>query len=434
MTVPPGNSLDDDELPPADADLRQRRWRVRSDPRALWPDVEPNELQPAADEIGRAVAVALQGGRTSLGRADGRDARALGVAGLLTGVGPLLGAYVDAGLLDVHDDVARGFARHLAHGRRRIERIRREVMPVLRDMVSGGVAPAVMKGFHTAHLCFPEPGARPLSDVDVVVAPADIARAEGILHAAGFESPAAAVLPYKRNWVPRGSDARVWSFDHWDARSPWSLELHDGLNFDHATENACVFRDAAAFSETWSALGVPLRVSPISSLLAIQAMHASGELYVSRLLRLVEVILIARHGAATGELDWHEVEEPLSRTGALRFAYPAFALAERLVPGTIDSGMLARARGASTTRARSVTDQLTSTSQLLVDGFSLTQRLMWAKGWRQVARKLGTMVLPRPELSLRESVRVYHVRLRRLISGRVTWRARTGGPTDAPLA
>ena len=59
-------------------------------------------------------------------------------------------------------------------------------MPVLAQMERAGLEPGVIKGFHTAHAYFPEPGARPFYDVDVVVPPAAIAHAERLLGEAGF--------------------------------------------------------------------------------------------------------------------------------------------------------------------------------------------------------------------------------------------------------
>ena len=162
--------LDDEPDAPLD-ELRRRQyaWRSTQRPEALWPGLDGEIIQSAADAIGRAVTERLQGTRARLELTDPGDdadrrARAIGVAGLITGVGPLLGAWLDRGELDADAPVARVLERHLAHGRAREARIRALVVPVLARMVSAGLEPGVMKGFHTAYCYFPEPGARPFAD------------------------------------------------------------------------------------------------------------------------------------------------------------------------------------------------------------------------------------------------------------------------------
>jgi hypothetical protein len=436
----PPHALDPEQLE-ADERLlptlgeRQRAWLRSGDLRVLWPELDPSAVQRAADEVGRAVAALLRDERPSLGRADGSDARALGVAGLLTGVGPLLGYWIEAGSLDASEPVARALALHLAHGRRRVERIRDEVLPVLGRMSDAGVAPAVMKGFHTAYSYFPDPGTRPLGDVDVVVAPSDIPRAEAELAAAGFTGASVTRRPYKRDWTPANIDDRVWSFELWHVRSPWKIELHDGLNFDHLARDSRVLSQESVFGGVWSALGVRLRVPTQPSLVAMLAIHASGELYQSRLLRLVELIFVVRQnqrrGVGEGQLEWAGVEELLARTDTLRFTYPAFALAERLAPGTIDAGLLERSRRACTGRVRTVTDRFTPTAKVLPETFRFTERFMWSSGWRATLSRIVRLIVP-PQLSPREILRLYHDRLRRLARNFAPRWFHGGRPPDTP--
>jgi hypothetical protein len=428
-----GEQLETDErLLPMLAE-RQRAWRESGDARALWPDLDFRTLQPAADEVGRAVAALLRGERTSLGRADGRNARALGIAGLITGVGPLLGYWAEAGSLDVSEPVARVLARHLAHGRRRVERIRGEVLPVLERLVEAGAAPGVMKGFHTAHSYFPDAGTRPFGDVDLVVAPADIARAEAVLEAEGFSGAAATRRPYKRDWKPANIDDRVWSFEHWHFRSPWKVELHDGLNFDHLARHGRLLSQESAFNGVWNVLGVRLQVPTQPWLVAMLAIHASGELYQSRLLRLVELIFVVRQDQrdTSGRLEWASVEELLVRTDTLRFTYPAFALAERLAPGTVDAGVLERARRATTPLVRVVADRFTPTAHVVPKPYRLAERLMWSSSWRMTLSRVVEMIAP-PHLSPRQIFRLHYSRLRWLARNVAPRWLRGGRPPDTP--
>mgnify|MGYP001317614561 FL=1 len=416
------NSEDPDppEASPAELEARSRAWQVSIDPATLWPGLDPGALPPAAAAIERSVAAILSGGRSALGSARGSDERALGIAALLSGTGPLLGYWVEAGLLDVSEPVARVLARHLSHSRRRMQRMTQGVMPVLSTLVAAGMPPAIIKGFDTAHRYFPEPGARPLSDVDAVIRADQVARAETILAAAGFTGDPIRERPYKRKWHPPGADGRIRSLELWHAEGPWQLDLHDAASFGELMRFGIRLDHPLDLSVSWVALGVPLRAAAPPLMITMLAAHLSGELYVMRLLRLVELVLVIRQERAQGRLDWSAVEDLLDRTGARRFVYPAFALVERLAPGTVDPGLLSGTRQASTRLGRQVVAGLTPASPILQERVSLAQRLMFASGPAELLRRLLAMVGPVPG-SARTNLQVYHSRLRRVLTARVTW-------------
>ena len=403
-------------------DERSRAWHATGDPARLWPGLDPRALAPGALAIEQAVAAILAGRRSSLGAADGGDAAAIGIAALVTGTGPLLGDWVERGRLDVHGNLAGLLARHLDHGRRRMERVRQEVTPALSALVGAGVTPVVIKGFHTAQVYFPEPGVRPLADVDAIIRPADIERAEAALEAAGHVGDPPLQRPYKRQWFPAGMDRRTWSLEVWHVQSPWWLELHDAPSFGQLLLHRVSLEHPADHSVPWHAGGLPLRVPDTPHLIAILATHLSGELYGMRLLRLIELILVVRREREHNGLDWAAVEAVLNRSGALRFAYPALALSEQLAPGTIEPGILARARQASTRLGRTVVDQLTPATPLLQERVSLAERLMWAAGPTQLMRRVVQMMMPPADVPLAERLRVYHGRVRRALTARISWR------------
>lgn len=413
--------LDDEPDAPLD-ELRHRQyaWRSTQRPEALWPGLDGEIIQSAADAIGRAVTERLQGTRARLELTDPGDdadrrARAIGVAGLITGVGPLLGAWLERGELDADAPVARVLERHLAHGRAREARIRALVMPVLARMVSAGLEPGVMKGFHTAYCYFPEPGARPFADVDIVVAPAAIPDAERLLREAGFVPEGrTGGIGYKREWLPPEGRGDVWSYEIWHARSRWKLDLHDGLNFDQIQRNVST-PQTPRFTEILQLDGLALRTADPNELIALLAAHASTELYSQRLLRLIELVLVVRRATALGTLDWTAVESSLVERDAMRFAYPMLALTERLAPGTVNAGLLARLSQATTPRARAVASALSPTAPILDRGFSLRDRLIWAEGARATLRWLWSMIAPLDGASRRDQLRTYRHRTMRLL-------------------
>ena len=108
-----------------------------------------------------------------------------------------------------------------------------------------------------------------------------------------------------------------------------------------------------ALNATWDFHGTSLRVATQPQMIAMLATHASGELFSSRLLRLVELVLVIRKDDERDPLDWAAVTEHLRSANALRFAYPAFTLVERLAPGTIDERALGARRCCTMRGARS---------------------------------------------------------------------------------
>jgi hypothetical protein len=409
-----------DESPDASADEMRRReeaWHSTHRAGALWPGLDARVLQRAADAIGAAVAGVLRDERTML-RWDGaepRNARALGVAALLTGVGPLLGAWLERGMLGADEEATRALARHLAHGRARAARIRAGVLPVLARKEAAGLAPGVIKGFHTAHAYFPEPGARATADVDVVVAPEHVPRAVAILRDAGFTSDYATRSGSKSEWMPPDHDGVVRSHALWHVRNPWRLDLHDGLNFAAIVQTVRA-RQTARLDDVLHIGDVSLRVCDPNELIAVLATHGSTELYAQRLLRLVELVLVVRRAESLGRLDWNAVDASLAARETRRFAYPLLTLVEQLAPGTVAAPMLDRVRGDTSRRIRAVTSRFTPTSPLLDERFSLSERLLWASGVRATVRRLWQMVAPLEGVPLGTRMSTYRHRAARLLS------------------
>lgn len=399
---------------------RSRRWLITSDPALLWPGVDAGALAPAALGIEECTRRILGGRAATLGRADGDDARVIGIAALISGMGPLLGYWLEHGQLDVAEPLARVLKRHLAHGRARIGRIRREVTPILEALVAAGTEPGILKGYYTTHVYFPEPGLRPLADVDVYVAPARLARATHTLTEAGF-IPANSAARFKEDWYPPDGPGRIRSFELWDARSPWKLELHSALDFGPVLRHGVHLDATNPVPSVWDALGVPLRVTEQPMLFVAGAVHMSSELANARLLRLVELVFMARRDVPSGALEWNAVEELLERTGATRFAHPALALVEQLAPGTVPSGLCERARQRSSHIARGVVRSMTPATPIIATHVSFAERVMWESGSLGVIRRVLEMFLPPRRVPMREMPRIYAGRIWRICVGRIGW-------------
>ena len=406
-----------------EAARRIARFARTADPDALWPGLTERARVAAAREIERVTRLVLAGAASVPLDPDGHHAAyALGIAGHTTGMGPLLGRWIEDGRVDAADDARAVLARHLAHGRVRAARMEREGLPALDALATAGLAPVLLKGAHTGRVYFEEPGVRRMNDVDVLVSAAGVAQAESTLLGAGFHPDGAPHRPYKRDWLAPGVDPGVFSVERNDARSRWALELHASLDRVHHP-GAVARLDALRDDTVWLVVaGRPLRGLGAVPLLLTLACHCAQELDGSRLLRLVELVRVIRAERAAGRLAWDDVLARLRRTGAARFAHPAFALAEQLAPGTVDVRVLALGRAESTWAARHTIDRLTPAGGSLDDRGVLRQ-LMWTRGPVSIAQRVLRSAWPASFLRPREVPAGWRIRLRRLHAGVLSLRA-----------
>lgn len=297
----------------------------------------------------------------------------------------------------------------------------RDVLPALDAMLAHGVVPVVLKGFHTARAYFEEPGVRRMSDVDLLIAPNLVHRAESALRASGFRATGPRMTPYKQDWIGAGTEERVYSVEASDERTKWVIELHASL--DRTYHPGAVARLDSQRSRT-----IPFEVcnrrllalAPPVLLLAL-ACHCSQELGSSRLLRLVEIIRVIRIERTAGRLDWDDFFAMLGRTGAARYAYPALALAEDLAPGTVDARVLALGARESTWAARHTVRRLVPAGGS-IEELGLLRQIMWMRGPVAILHRAMRLVAPssqgRPGL-----LPSWRVRLRQMRAGSLSIRA-----------
>lgn len=380
----------------AQADLSQRlgRFARTQDPSELWPGVTESARLAAAHELARAVREVLTGrAGVQLDSTGAHDCRVLSVAAHTTGVGPLLARWIHEGRLDAAPDVRDALAWQLAHARRRAARMEREVLPAFDALLAAGVVPTVLKGFYTARAWFEEPGVRRMSDVDVLVDEQEVDRAEAALRSAGFRALGPRLRPYKQDWIGAGVDERSFSVEASDERSKWVLELHARL--DRSFHPGAVARLDGERRDTvsFNVAGRPLRALAAPALLVTLACHCSEELGASRLLRLVEIVRLVRLEHESGRLTWNDVLGIFDRTGSACYAYPAFALAEDLAPGTIDARVLHRCARESTWAARHTVRRL-SPAGGSIEVLGVMRQVMWMRSPLAVLHRVMRLVAP----------------------------------------
>ena len=365
--------------------------------RDLWPDVPVPAFRAAEAELARVAAAVLSDapGPVSLHCPSPAGTHALGVAAFAGGVGALMGFWCETGRVVTEPAVAALFATHLDHGRRRAARLRAELERVVAALAEHGIDAFVLKGMHTGYRYFAEPGARTMSDIDLLVQPGDWERSRDVLGALGFVDAPVPTHPEQSSWTPRDAGP-VRSLDFVHAESPWSLDLHRSLDrvpFEGFSTD--LGSPAPADGDVWSEFCRPVRVLRQPLQLAYLAVHASSHFYSIMQIRLVELILVARSDFAGRPDRWRALDRLVARTGTGRFVFPALDLAERLVPGTIDPLLLEHVTAAAPGRLRRLVRNTTPASAQRLHPYpGLRERFVWVASLSEVLAALRWLVRP----------------------------------------
>lgn len=192
------------------------------------------------------------------------------------------------------------------HNVRRNEMLLRELRELLAMMQQADIPIMLMKELHLLHTVYPEPGLRPLGDLDLLVWREDFARTQRLLHDAGYR-PALRRNPYKDRYgfgyhlINR--DKGVWIDLQWNfCQREWSGESG---NFRPPIEK--IWERAAAANGVWK--------KSWEDLLWHLCVHAEGHGF-GELIQLCDIAaVIQRCGHA---LDWNYLIETTraANTGA----------------------------------------------------------------------------------------------------------------------
>jgi hypothetical protein len=343
------------------------------------------------------------------------SADAVGVAGYTSGMGPLLGYWRETGGLDCSPPVASILDLHLRHNRERMATMARHGAHLSDALSTAGVPHTALKGMDTAYRYFPEPGARPLSDIDLLIAPADEMRAGAVLEAGGFEAGLARTNPPERSWRMAGSptEPRTLCFVHRD--DPWTIDLHTSLNRRYAAATPVIRLDEAAkaIQSAPHPLWPGARCLPQPLHLLHLAVHAGCGLENLTMLRLVELALVIRRDF-NDEASWDALLESAARGGALGPIYPALKLCGDLVPGIVPVEVIHISREAAPLNVRRVVEPLTPAHAQRVLRCSLAERFMWSPSSGTRARQVVQELFPPGSSSPRVLLAIYRTRMWRL--------------------
>lgn len=388
-------------------------WAKRQgNPAWLWPDIAMADWRTALHAIEHIVRLKLSG--ASPFRALDGDTAAVGLACYTSGMGPLLGWWLEQGKIAASPSIEDVLARHLHHNRQRTEGLTRAATDVAGRFIRHHIPVLMLKGAHTATEYFPDPATRPASDVDLLVADVQAIAAGNLLQDAGFQRVHRAER--ESTWRPNGvaTEPRSLMFVHAD--DPWSIDLHNSLDYVVAAGAPMARLDALRpfdHVDRWRPLPeAGVLEQPI--LLLHLAIHAGAGLHNLTLLRLVELQMVISQDLTCGRLSWRDVLGEGERSNLLGFAYPALHLCEKLVPGTVPRGVLEQCAAAAPIGVRRLVAALQPATAQRIGRGSFAEHFMWSVGWRDRARQLAhDIYMPRVPWKMSRSI--YETRAWQLI-------------------
>jgi hypothetical protein len=405
--------------PEVDAEEVRRRFawaRRQGRPAWLWPEAPIPAWSRALEAIQAVVSALLAGaGKASLSG----DPQAIGLAGYTSGLGPMLGLWREQGRLDADGPIATVLERHLAHNRARSARMAAAAGEIVDRLAASGIRTLVLKGAHTGQAYFPEAGARPASDIDLLVGDADVAAAEAALAAAGLVLKARG--RWESSWRDPATPDEPRSLTYVHAEDPWSVDLHRSLNVTAGEGAPIAELDLAQPMANGGPWAPDIRAGVLDQplLLLHLAAHAGAGWQNLTLLRQLELALVIRADRAQGRLSWEAFLELGARTGALGYAYPALRLSEKLSPGSVPAAVLNDCAARAPRAVRHALTRLSPASAQRIERNSLAEHFMWTSGWRGRLRQLAADLAPRAG-SWSGLVGIYEERAWRIIRGRVS--------------
>lgn len=407
------------------SDMEAEQVRSRFDyamtsgnPRWLWPEVEVPEWRSIIGTIEQiARDVLSQGWSQAVLKG---EVAAVSVAAFTTGMGPMLGHWLRQERFWASPSSAEVLAHHLAHNEKRMEKMASRAIRVVEGLARQGIEVTVLKGMHTAFAYFPNPGTRPMSDIDLLIEPAAEAVAATVLEELGFRHSGKSAYP-ERTWRKLNLSAEPKSLFFVHEDDQWSIDLHLTLDQTLTSIAPPIRLDAAnkgeggrwALSPAARNLGHPMQLIHLAG-------HASFPLSSLTLLRLTELVLVIRKDVDQGLLSWTEFSSAAAQAGALGLLYPALQLCEQLAPGTVPDSVRLVCRDNSPPALVRLVDSFTPATVHGMMRCAVMDRFMWLPSRTLVAKQVLYDLLPL-DRSISEIVQICWLLVRQRLNRNLTY-------------
>ena len=395
----------------------RKAWALsQGNPTWLWPEVAVSDWQLALLEIEQACMAVLAGARA---QALAADPMAMGLAGYTSGMGPMLGQWIQEGLISASPAISGLLTAQLSANSARMESLLASAAQIAAHFAAAGIGVTLLKGVHTASTYFRHAGCRPMSDIDILISPDDLGPAARVLGSLGYRQTEKRLL--ESCWRHRDGAGEPRTTMFLEADDPWSVDLHVSLDVK-GPPGARPARVSQVSHLTAPAPAIPgAEQLAQPALLMHLAAHAGSGFHSLTLLRLFEIVLVTRRDRASGALSWDRFAELGAATGSLAFAYPALALARRLSPDDIPHSIVDCCARSAPTRVTSLVHQLRPASAHRIDRPTLREHFAWTSGPGGWLQRLAADVMPAPG-SVRQTAAIQASRARGL------WRANRPQP------
>ncbi|NOY99819.1 MAG: nucleotidyltransferase family protein [Chloroflexi bacterium] len=214
----------------------------------------------------------------------------------LHGIAPLVYTHLQAAEIDIpkatENDLKAYYLRHNHANHVRT----RALVEILQSFQSADIQVLVLKGMAMAHLVYPHPRLRPMSDIDLLVSKKDAKKGQNRLIELGFRVPASHNTPSVHHHLPvvqrRVDGVNVY------------IELHHNLT--HALTPHTVFEAVYPNALSFELEGIPATALSYENMLAHSYHHMTDASVQSfRLIWIADMIsLVESHGK---ELDWSKL-------------------------------------------------------------------------------------------------------------------------------
>ena len=404
-------TLDDLDQKPEEVAARFS-WAIRQgQPRWLWPDVSYAEWETAVVAIERATRAVLVKGKSAQ-PLEG-PLKPMSVALYTSGMGPLIGRWMLEARISASEPLGALLQLHLHHNRLRMCRVLSRGIAAVEGLAAANIAATVLKGVHTAGSYFPEAAARPLSDVDLLIARSDQPRAAAVLGDLGYVCGSKQIFP-DGTWREKGVSNTPRNLFYLHADEQCSVDLHLTLRKREGPLQLANLDALALWCwREWSASPAGRCLAQPALLLHL-ALHMAFPLSNVTLVRLAELVFVIRQDVAEGALSWEQLLASAATLGALGGIYPALRCCEELAPGTVPEHVLDACRNHVPKRALRFIDFKVRDAA----GFtrcSLGEKVMWAPSTGAAARQIARDVLPLGKTSLADLSRISLTRAWRLV-------------------
>jgi hypothetical protein len=310
------------------------------------------------------------------------------------GIGPLLDraatTWPDAGELHSHLRDYLSEQRRLSTAR--VELLLGELAELLGLLAAAGVHAMPLKGSLLASSYYPEPGLRPMNDLDVLLPPQDEPRALAALEAGGYRL---VVRSWKHVQLAKpAGQGPIVSYQGEHPDNPRSLDLHTRLAEQFWSIRYDQTDEAWAGSEPAELLGQPAVLMRPATLLHHLAAHATCDT-IARRLRLLHLHDIALVAGRVDRAGWEHIVACAQARREERFVYPALMIAARYYPVVPPDVLAELRRGVPPDLLRYLDrSELDRLSFCNAAPTTLGEKLCWYRPGRERLAALRHMALP----------------------------------------